>query len=477
MSGPKYGEHRLSAKERARQEAERKKRIEAVERARQEAERQRRIEAERQRQIEEARRREEQECERLEEQIRAARETLTHHRRLIETFQDEMVERYRKTLGHTTNLQEFVEARRAMSQSVGAFPQDQGPRKSTTMSAYLQRLHTHLEQNRLERHPHLAQLANTCAREVGFQEFINAEAQYYQAVENMGKKVERFNLSRPTAAVPAVESQLETLLAEFHSAIEPLREALPDDEKLADLARSVADISTNARFDPQYKLEQVRLRLKGLYLEKTVYEVRIAEREKRQHELERLLSEHEALCAMLGLQPETGYEAMTPEVLEEQNTRLHNALREKEEREYISTALHEVMTELGHEVVADEIMETEKGPRHRSIYAMTEHTGINVYHSPGGAIMFEVCGYAADRQEIGELDRLRVRESMEDFCSEYEVIKEKLAARGIDVANENRKPPHEKYARFVDINAMTGRTKAERKRTAQQPGLRRMELE
>ncbi len=455
MSGLIYGDYRLIAAELARQEAER------------------------QRRIEEARRREEQACEQLERRINDAWETLTQHQRRVESFQDEMVERYRESLGHTPNLQAFVDARQELSQSVGAFPQDHGPRKSDSMSAYLQRLHTHLEQNRPECHPHLAQLADTCAREVDLQEFTNAEAQYYQAVNNMGKKAERFNLSRPTAAAPAVESQLETLLTEFHSAIGPLREALPEDEKLADLAHSVADISGNVRFDPQYKLEQVRLRLKGLYLEKTGYEARIAERKKRQHELEKLLSEHEALCAMLGLQPEAGYATTAPGVLEGQNTRLRNALREKEEREYISTALHEVMTELGHEVVAAEIMETEKGVRHRSIYAMTEHTGINVYHSPGGAIMFEVCGYAAaqDQQEIGELERLRVRESMEDFCSEYEVIKEKLAARGIDVANEKRKPPHEKYARFVDIGAMTGRKKAERKKTAQQPGLRRMTLE
>lgn len=99
-------------------------------------------------------------------------------------------------------------------------------------------------------------------------------------------------------------------------------------------------------------------------------------------------------------------------------------------------------------------MEIATRRRHHAVYAMSEHTGINVYHSPGGAVMLEVSGYAKADRQISELDRLRVKESMEDFCPEYEALKTRLAVRGIEVSNENLKPPHEKYARFVDISSM-----------------------
>jgi hypothetical protein len=38
-----------------------------------------------------------------------------------------------------------------------------------------------------------------------------------------------------------------------------------------------------------------------------------------------------------------------------------------------------------------------------------------------GAVMIEVSGYRSGNQEITERDRLRVKESMEDFCPLYDL--------------------------------------------------------
>jgi len=50
------------------------------------------------------------------------------------------------------------------------------------------------------------------------------------------------------------------------------------------------------------------------------------------------------------------------------------------------------------------------------------------------------------------LEALKVKESMESFCTKYPIIKERLKEKGIQMSNENLKPPHERYARAIDLS-------------------------
>jgi len=486
MSGPKYGEFTLSAGERARQEAERQRRLEM--------ERRQKLEELKRREEEKRRQLEEEACIRLESHIKDAGKELVRNKNRVEEYQADMVGRYQELLGNTESLQEFLQAQEMLAQKMEDFSQNRVSRKSEALSAYLDRMRTHLDSTRLERHPHIAELAEVCIKEANLQEFANAESLYYEVVENMEKKTVRYDLgikipagsTKLTTSTTSTESVADDCLGEtlneFQSLIIPLIEALPEKKELKALGEAVESIVENRCFDSEYKLSQIQMRLKGLYLQKENYLRLIAQRDERKSRIAELVIEHELLCSMLGRQPipklgpeyYRDRELMEPAELERRNSDLFDALRAKEERAYIATSLNEVMLETGHHVVADEVMETTEGERYHSVYSMNEHAGINVYHSPGGAVMFEVSGFAGAGSQVSDLDRLRVKESMEDFCTEYETIKAELAARGIDVSNEKRKPSHEKYARFVDISTMNRTKKSDRKRRIGQNEIRGM---
>ena len=460
MSGPKHGSYALSAEERARQEEERQRRI-REERIRQEKERIRK-EEERKRKIEEDA------CVSLDKQIKTAYQKLTEKQKKIQKFQTDLKERYNSLAGSTDNINNFVQAVNELLQTIKSFPKNYNKRQSQIMENYLNRLKNMIIKADIQQHPHIIKLLNICLNEANLREFSDSEDKFYKAVEKMEKKVVRHNLKQNITASPEAKEQLQQNLDEFHNLITPIMEVLPKEKELTELFKSVKVICDNTKFDIEYKISQVKKRFKGLLMQKERYFQLIKLKNDKQDKLSELVLEYKTLCSMLEQKPVENYNNVSDiNKLIELNQNLHQTLRQQEEHQYIADSLNEVMSEMGHNIIASKIMEREKEKKYHSVYSMGEHTAINVHHSSDGGVMFEVSGFAKANGKVNEIDKLRVKEGMESFCGTYEVVKNKLEAKGIYVSNEKRKPPHERYARFIDIDTITGNKK--RKRSQQAP--------
>ena len=122
------------------------------------------------------------------------------------------------------------------------------------------------------------------------------------------------------------------------------------------------------------------------------------------------------------------------------------------EDEYIAKSVHEVMEKLGYDILATDYMVKKKQNIHHHIYEFGFEQAVNVFVSDNGSILFEVSGIGEENTEMTSLQKLKVTEAMEAFCTHYEEIKEELKEKGIHLNNENLSPADEKYARKIDIS-------------------------
>lgn len=135
-------------------------------------------------------------------------------------------------------------------------------------------------------------------------------------------------------------------------------------------------------------------------------------------------------------------------LIEQEVNRLKKELEEKEDYNYIVDSINEVMVEIGYDIISSDVMKKVNRTIIDNIYNFDDNNVLNVFTSDTGTIMFEVTGISNEKKEMSSLDKLKIKESMDDFCDKYSVIKEKLAERGILFGKENLKPAEEKYARI-----------------------------
>lgn len=239
---------------------------------------------------------------------------------------------------------------------------------------------------------------------------------------------------------------------------------------------SVCSIRDNENYDNAYKIKRIELRLKTFLSSKRDYDEVLEKIAKDQKEYEDLFIEYQSLCSLLKEKENPMFakrELANKEQLKAEIENLHKKHIVKQEMEYIVESVHEVMKKLGYEILATDYMEKKKRNVHHQIYEFGYDQAVNVFVSDNGSILFEVSGIGEGDSEMTSLEKLKVKEAMDAFCTHYEDIKEELEKKGIYLKNENLFPADEKYARKIDISSKTilknRSTKSHRNKVNQAP--------
>lgn len=230
-------------------------------------------------------------------------------------------------------------------------------------------------------------------------------------------------------------------------------ETTPFYEDVKSLYDSIVSIATNKQYDHPYKQNQIELRLKTFSMSKGKYDEILAKLTKERKEYEDLLLSYQSLCKLLEVQQNPQF--TSKEQLKEEVERLNKAHIEKQEVDYIVRSVNEVMEKLGYDILATDYMVKKKQNVHHHMYEFGFEQAVNVFVSDNGSILFEVSGIGEGQTEMTSLEKLKVTEAMEAFCSHYVEIKEELKQKGIHLTNENLFPAHERYARKIDLRNKT----------------------
>lgn len=244
----------------------------------------------------------------------------------------------------------------------------------------------------------------------------------------------------------------------------------PLQRELLDLKKSLNAIMSDERLTAANKLYQIKLRKEAFLLTRDKYDSGMEDVKKLRVELEDLQNEYEALCGLLGEEPEKMEKSsLSPEaekeLLEKRIGQKREALSKEREASYISESINEVMAELGYDIVASDYMSTPKRNIIHNLYDFGDRNILNVYASDNGSVMFEVTGIK-EKEELTSMDKLRIKEGMDRFCPQYQKIKEALALKGITICSENLLPADVRYARTVDVEEKrkSGDKRASRRR-------------
>lgn len=220
----------------------------------------------------------------------------------------------------------------------------------------------------------------------------------------------------------------------------------------------VEELIKDKELSINYKINQTKEYIKEVYRiePKLIKEESLNKSNELQYETKYSL--YEALCEKLNIEKSLEKSKEISQInkdlslIDEEVNRLENLLKEKEDYDYIVDSINEVMKELGYDIISSDIMRKVNRTIVDNIYKFDDKNVLNVFTSDTGTIMFEVTGISNEKKEISSLDKLKIKESMNDFCSKYSVIKEKLAEKGILFGKENLKPAEEKYARIRVVN-------------------------
>lgn len=158
-----------------------------------------------------------------------------------------------------------------------------------------------------------------------------------------------------------------------------------------------------------------------------------------------------SLCKILEIEPDVWFQKESHDLhlFENEIERLRALLEQRNESEFIANEVHDVMTRLGYDVLETQLLRT-PNQRHliHDMFSF-DRDAIQVFTGDDGSILFEVTGLSETKREPTDLDKQRVVEHMEAFCSQYDLIKEHLATRGIFLAQENLLPAEASYVRMV----------------------------
>lgn len=132
---------------------------------------------------------------------------------------------------------------------------------------------------------------------------------------------------------------------------------------------------------------------------------------------------------------------------------MRKSLEEKRCGEYIAQSLRSIMSELGYNITADEVLTEQK--MQKQMFDYTPNSVVTVASSETGAVMLEVVGKKNPNEK--DNNKTVVRMDMEKFCPDYDRIKEGLKAYSIILTDKKLCSPDEKYVRFVDTSNVGNR--------------------
>lgn len=274
------------------------------------------------------------------------------------------------------------------------------------------------------------------------------------------KKV--FNLTSPHKENASNVGKLNQIVEELEALIAPylMTGLLSDKSEIVALQNAVEEIVGAPQLDDRYKYCQVQMRKKAFLLSKPKYDKAIEKNQKLISETESMQSNYISLCSILDIPPKEELLALNIEYtnsaisrLQEETKHLERVWARRDEAEYISKSVNEIMRELGYVVIATDLINTSKQELYvYDIYGMKDGNAVNVFSSDNGSLLFEVTGISSQKREPSSLEKLKIKESMESFSGQYDIIRKELKSRGIELTKENIKRPDEKLARIVDIS-------------------------
>jgi hypothetical protein len=433
LSGPKSSEYYLALAERKRQEEERERRLE------------------------------EEKCQLLEQAIDSLKSKLQASVKQMMQKTDKCLAEAKDLVPDSFTIDKIERTVNHLMNQVDELPSDIGVRNSGNMRNYLSR-HEAVFQNVTSSNEDgpLSYNLIRLEQEIKERKISNAEVQFISGSKDM-KPIQRysFNLDAPVALTePKKETvNLDGVLMEFYSLTDSYISNcfLANKSEIQKLKKSVQQIVSNERLDEHYKVEQVQMRHKAFLATSKKYDQEIEYNQRLLTEFNNLHLTYLSLCNMLKEVPKEykfevnkdGFEVINKLKTEIELCRTN--LTKKEESEYISRSINEVMEELGYEIVATDFLSTPKRDVIHNIYEFEQGNVINVFTSDNGSLMFEVTG-VKESNDLTELEKLKIKESMENFCTKYELIKSKLNAKGIRLASENLRPADVRYAKSIDIS-------------------------
>jgi hypothetical protein len=432
LSGPKSSDYYLTLAERARQDAERERRLE------------------------------EEKFQLLEQSISSLKSKLQASVKKIKQKTDKCLAEAKDLVPESFTINKIEQKVSILMSQVNELPSDFGARNSGNMRNYLSRLEAVFQNVVSNEEGILSCNLKHLEREVKERKISNAEVEFLSGAKDM-EPVQRqsFNLVAPVVSTkPKRETvNLDEALTVFNSLIDSYISScfISNKTEIRKLKNSVQQIVCNERVDEHYKLEQVRMRHKAFLATCKKYEQEIEYNQRFLIEFNNLHLTYLTLCNMLNESPKEyifevnkdGLEVINKLKIEIEQCRTN--LAKKEESEYITRSINEVMEELGYEIVATDFLSTPKRDVIHNIFEFEQGNVINVFTSDNGSLMFEVTG-VKKTNDLTELEKLKIKESMDSFCTKYELIKSKLHAKGIKLASENLKPADVRYAKSIDIS-------------------------
>ena len=261
---------------------------------------------------------------------------------------------------------------------------------------------------------------------------------------------------------PVIEEKID-LTGAIQLAFEELQPYLESQDRtfyqeVKGLYDSIEDIYHHDQFDQKYKALQIEKRVKTFYASKKRYDQELQQIHRQREEYENVYIYYQSLCNLLQKDENPIYEKPAGGQLNQMKASLQEEINElnqlytvQHESEYILQSVNEIMESLGYDILATDYMIRKKQNVHHNLYEFGEQA-VNVFVSDNGSVLFEVSGISEGPKEMSSLEKLKVKEAMDAFCTDYDAIKEGLKHKGIFLNQESLNPPSEVYARSMDIS-------------------------
>lgn len=264
-----------------------------------------------------------------------------------------------------------------------------------------------------------------------------------------------FQINENCCANKSLMKKLEGLVNEFNMIFERYNGSkyLENKKILREKEIEIKNIINEKNISENYKINILEGFIKDIYAKENKY----IEEEKRNKEiLERyndLFLSYEILNEKLDKKKTITKSEDITEIkrqingLEVEVENLKGYIGEKEDYEYVIESVDEAMNELGYNIISSEVLKKVNRKIVDNIYEFDERSILNVFTSDNGTMMFEITGVSDKKREMSSLEKLKIKESMDSFCGEYEIIKKKLEKKGIVFGRENLRKADERYVR------------------------------
>lgn len=452
MSGPKSSNYRILNEERRRQEAIRRRHLEEE------------MEAERKRREEKARNE-------LDKNIADKKIELSD---LVTEFNDNIkgtVSEAEKLLPGNPISESLKEILANIMINYHQIPTSYSQRDSLNMQNYLNRLQAAYQSIQVQNNGIIKEYLTRLAKEVREKKQFNAEMEFLTKSSDFKKEqAKRYNLQCPQPSKGENNETKAKLDQEYNKLLELLDFYLHNEYlvsnsiEVEDFKNATEKIYKDKSLDLRYRIEALTSRLSTFKGTKNKYDKEISTNTILKNEFDMLHIEYLSLCNILEEEPqlfELNFQDCHEIInnLKKEMERQALRLKKKDESNYVIQSINEVMQELGYELLGSEIMENSRMSTQHDIYEFDGGNVINIYTADDSSVLFEVTGVKEDNQELTKIQKVKIKEGMEKFCSQYDVILQKLKDRDIQFEYQSLKEPDIKYARAISLDNVIGERK------------------